>query len=280
MEIKEKTILAERIEEKGLEYWKEEYLSASPFPHIIFDDFLDSEFCKKGADAFPGVQDDGWIHYIHYNEKKHGLNKQELIPGEIQNLIAYFNSDEFVQELSKLTGIENLKADPDLEGGGLHQSEKGGFLNVHADFTVHPHKKNWRRRVNLLLYFNEDWQEDYNGHLELWSTDMKECVQKVLPIFNRCVIFNTDTDSFHGVPEVITCPDNMSRKSLALYYFTEEEKIATARSTNYKARPGDGYKGIFIYLDKFVLSLYSKLKGVLGINDDAISRFLNKFNRR
>ena len=87
-----------------------------------------------------------------------------------------------------------------MEGGGLHQSVHGGFLNIHADFTVHPLHANWRRRVNLLLYFNEDWDPEYGGQLELWSTDIKTRVQVVAPVQNRCVIFTTDPDSFHGHP--------------------------------------------------------------------------------
>ena len=162
----------------------------------------------------------------------------------------------------------------------MHQSQRGGYLNIHADFTVHPHKRQWRRRVNLLIYLNKDWQPEYCGDLELWSRDMKECVQKIRPIFNRCVIFNTDEDSFHGLPDPIQCPEEMTRKSIALYYFTEEKAIPKKRATNYRARPGDGFKSVFIYLDKQLIALYNTIKGILGINDDFISKVLNLFNRK
>ncbi|MEL7118223.1 MAG: 2OG-Fe(II) oxygenase [Bacteroidota bacterium] len=258
------------------------YQDAHPFPYGQFDDFIESWAAKKAMGSFPAVKDNGWIHYLHYNEKKHGLNKMDLIPPFLQEVIKELNSDEFVAALSELTGIPGLKADPDLEGGGLHQSQRGGFLNIHADFTVHPHKKNWRRRVNVLLYLNEGWKDEYNGHLELWTRDMKERAASISPIFNRCVIFNTDEDSFHGLPETIMCPEDMTRKSIALYYFTEEENMIMPkrRATNYKARPGDGIKSYFIYLDKQVLALYSKVKSTLGINDDFVSKVLNIFNRK
>ncbi len=227
-------------------------------------------------EAFPEVEDQGWIHYVHVNEKKHGLNKMDLLPEYIQEVVRHFNSDAFVEQLSILTGIEGLKADPSLEGGGLHQSQRGGYLNIHADFTVHPHKRNWQRRVNLLLYLNEGWQPEYKGDLELWTRDMKECAQKISPVFNRVVIFNTDHDSYHGLPEPIQCPENMTRKSIALYYFTEEKKRPKKRATNYRARPGDGIKSVFIWADKQMVWTYNWLKGVLGINDDLVSSILNR----
>lgn len=263
------------FQEKG-----ENYQAAHPYPYIQFDQFLEVGAAKQAMESFPAVEGPGWINYIHVNENKHGLNKMDRIPTYLQEVIRTLNSDEFVQTLSTLTGIEGLKADPSLEGGGLHQSKRGGYLNIHADFTVHPHKRNWRRRVNLLVYLNEGWQPDYKGDLELWSRDMKNCVQKISPVYNRCVVFNTDEDSFHGLPEPINCPEGMTRKSIALYYFTEEASTPRKRSTNYRARPGDGAKGILIYLDKQAVNIYSALKSKLGINDDFVSKVLGIFKRR
>ena len=270
-----------------LEKWKSAfreyaftYQQANPYPYAQFDNFLEEWAAREAMNAFPQVKSQGWIHYVHVNEKKHGLNKMGLIPGFIQEAIRQLNSDEFVAALSELTGIEGLKADPTLEGGGLHQSQRGGYLNIHADFTVHPHKRTWRRRVNLLVYLNEGWLPEYKGDLELWSRDMKTCVKKISPVFNRCVIFNTDEDSFHGLPDPIECPEDMARKSIALYYFTEEEKAPRARATNYRARPTDGIKALFIWLDKQAVNVYTKLKGALGINDDFVSKVLNWFSRR
>ena len=269
-----------------LEKWSrkfEEYAStyqqAYPYPFGSFDDFLEPEAARAAMNAFPGVKDDGWIHYVHVNEKKHGLNKMDMIPTDIQEVIKVLNSEKFVSALSKLTGIPHLVPDPSLEGGGLHQSKRGGFLNIHADFTVHPHKRNWRRRVNVLVYLNEGWQPEYRGELELWTRDMKQCAQKILPVFNRCAIFNTDEDSFHGLPEPIQCPEDMTRKSIALYYFTEEDSIPRKRASNYRARPEDGGKRVWIWLDKQVVSWYTQLKGWLGIDDKFVSKVLNFLNR-
>lgn len=256
-----------------------DYQKAHPYPFGFFDNFLEPEAARAAMNAFPGVKDDGWIHYVHVNEKKHGLNKMDMIPADLQEVIKALNSDEFVAALSNLTGIPNLKPDPSLEGGGLHQSKRGGFLNIHADFTVHPHKRHWRRRVNVLVYLNENWLPEYRGELELWTRDMKECAQKILPVFNRCAIFNTDEDSFHGLPEPIQCPEGMTRKSIALYYFTEHDAAPPKRATNYRARPEDGSKAIWIWLDKQAISVYNTLKGWLGIDDKFVSKVLNFFSR-
>ena len=169
--------------------------------------------------------------------------------------------------------------DPSLEGGGLHQSTRGGFLNIHADFTVHPHHRNWQRRANLILYLNEDWEASYGGDLELWSTDMKECVEKVSPVANRAVIFTTDATSFHGHPEPMQCPEGVARRSLALYYYSVQEN-PLVRSTEYRSRPGDGARSILIFADKHLLRTYDWMKRHLGLSDQfaaSSSGFVTEF---
>ena len=260
--------------DQKLSQWQAEYASNKPFPHIIIDAFLEEKIAKEALGAFPRVHKQGWIHYVHYNENKHGLNKAQLLAEEFKLLIEELNSKTFLSFLENLTGIKNLLADSELEGGGLHQTLSQGFLNVHADFTVHPHKKMWRRRVNVLIYLNEDWQEKDGGYLELWPKDMRVCVQKILPIFNRCVIFNTDEHSYHGVSKV-SCEAGNTRKSIALYYFTEEKKKPHLIATNYRARPGDN--AFWIWLDKKAVAIYTKLKSWFGLNDDIVSRFLDRF---
>ena len=260
--------------------YAENYQTAEPFPSIHFDNFINVAFAERALQSFPKVKDQGWIHYVHVNEKKHGLNKRDLLPAPVREVIDAFNSDEFVEALSEFTGIPNLVADDMLEGGGLHQSQRGGFLNIHADFTVHPHKANWKRRVNLLLYLNKDWKKEYGGELELWDRQMKQCQTKIAPLFNRVVIFNTDETSYHGLPEPINCPEDMTRKSIALYYFTKEKEKPKLVTTNYQARPSDGSKRFLIYLDKKLIEIYTKVKRRLGLNDDFISSTLNFFSRK
>lgn len=264
--------------EQEVDQLRTTYRVATPFPHIVLDDFLEPAAVKLAMGEFPSLDGGPWISYLHLNERKFGQTDPTTWGPTLQGILNELNSPGFIVFLEGLTGIEHLMADPSLEGGGLHQSTAGGFLNIHADFTVHPQHRDWRRRVNLLLYLNEDWQPEYGGDLELWSTDMKRCERSVPPIGNRVVIFTTDADSFHGHPEPMQCPPGVARRSLALYYFTREDD-PMVRSTEYRARPGDGARSVLIYADKQVLRMYDRVKRRLGISDQAASKFLERLER-
>ncbi|HMJ06001.1 MAG TPA: 2OG-Fe(II) oxygenase, partial [Chthoniobacterales bacterium] len=127
-----------------------------------------------------------------------------------------------------------------FEGGGLHETLRGGHLGVHADFNVHGRLR-VERKLNLLIYLNQDWEDDYGGQLELWDRRMKGCAVRVKPVFGRAVIFNTALDSFHGHPDPLNCPSDRSRRSIATYYYSAPEGGIAAlpkRTTNFRSRPG------------------------------------------
>jgi hypothetical protein len=254
------------------------YQSAKPFPHIVLDNLVDPASIEQAIAEFPHLDGGEWISYLHVNERKFGQTDPESWGPTLQAILAELNSPRFVALLEKLTGIDDLFADESLEGGGLHQSTTGGFLNIHADFTVHPQHADWQRRVNALLYFNHDWLPEFGGDLELWSTDMMRCEETVAPLANRLVVFTTSPDSFHGHPEPMRCPQGMARKSMALYYFSREAN-PLVRSTEYRARPGDGPKAALIYLDKQALRAYDRVKRRLGLSDDFASSMLAKVER-
>ncbi len=251
------------------------YREAKPFPHVVVDNLLPEEWAERAALSFPQPDDKLWIHYIHYNEHKYGMNRADKMPEPIREVIAYFQSGAFVQWLEELTGIQNLLPDKMLEGGGMHQTKRRGFLNIHADFTVHPRKPKWQRRVNLIYYLNKDWTSNWGGNLELWDQTMLNKEVSVSPLFNRAVIFSTSETSYHGHPVPLNCPPDNSRKSLALYYYTEESAPRLI-STNYKARPEDGSKKYLIWLDKQLIGIYTYLKRRTGFSDEKISRILAK----
>jgi hypothetical protein len=259
------------------------YQNAEPYPHIHLENLLDQGAARQLEAEFPAFGSSAWIHYKHYNEDKLGFTKRDQFPENLGRLVDELNSKPFTTWLSRLTGIPNLLADPDLEGGGLHQSQRGGFLNIHADFTVHQHHPNWRRRVNLLLYLNEGWQDEWRGASEVWDRHMTRSMVKVPPLLNHALIFNTDEDSYHGFPEPLDCPDGVARKSVALYYYTAEGKV-NVRSTNYRARPADAKsKAALIWADKKAVSVYSTIKRRLGLSDSFASRalaFLSRFRSK
>lgn len=195
------------------------YRSAEPFPHTIIDNFLDERILRTVLTEFDGMDRTGWHHTERETERKYSTEDFRHFGPVTRNVFSQLNSATFLWFLQEMTGIKGLIADPHLRGGGLHEIKRGGALGVHADFNFYP-RLSLYRRLNLLIYLNENWSEEWGGHLELWDRDGKRCVQRIAPIFNRAVIFDTSNRSYHGHPRPLECPEERSRKSLALYYYT------------------------------------------------------------
>lgn len=220
------------------------YQRAEPFPHAVIDNFLPEDVLLRVLEEFPEPEQADWVVYDNPAEKKL-MGKDETQWGEQTRLLLYqLNSSVVVNFLEALTGIERIIPDPHFWGGGLHQIKRGGFLKVHADFNRHA-KLDVDRRLNLLIYLNRDWKEEYGGHLELWNREMTQCVKKILPVFNRCVVFSTTDFSFHGHPDPVNCPEGQTRKSLALYYYTNgrpPEELSGVHSTLFRPRTGEAFE--------------------------------------
>jgi Rps23 Pro-64 3,4-dihydroxylase Tpa1-like proline 4-hydroxylase len=220
----------------------ESYQQAKPFPHIVIDNFLPEFILDNILTEFPKAGDIDWQKFENKAEKKLANKHERNMGDHTRSLLYQLNSSTFIEFLENLTGIQGIIPDPHFEGGGLHQIEKGGYLKMHVDFNRHT-KLNLDRRLNLLLYLNKDWQEEYGGYLELWDKEITKCEKKILPIFNRLVIFTTTDFTYHGHPEPLTCPEGWTRKSLALYYYSNgrppEEISGKAHSTIFQARPGE-----------------------------------------
>jgi Rps23 Pro-64 3,4-dihydroxylase Tpa1-like proline 4-hydroxylase len=207
-----------------------QYVAAEPFPHIALDGLFDDDALDAVLREFPSREQMKWREFDSTTERKLGyFHETSTISKPVREFLDAMNSFEILLWLEALTGIEGLIPDPYFGGGGLHQIEPGGFLKIHADFNVHP-KLKLDRRLNMLIYLNKDWRDEYGGHLELWDRDMRACRKKILPLFNRTVIFSTTDTSFHGHPHPLAAPEGMSRKSVSLYYYTagrpEEERSA------------------------------------------------------
>ena len=197
-----------------------QYVAAEPFPHIALDGLFDDETLDAVLREFPSREQMKWREFDTPLERKLGYyHETSTISKTVRDFLNEMNSFEMLLWLEALTGIDGLIPDPYFGGGGLHQIEPGGFLKIHADFNVHP-KLKLDRRLNMLIYLNKDWRDEYGGHLELWERDMSACRRKILPLFNRTVIFSTTDTSFHGHPHPLTAPEGMSRKSVSLYYYT------------------------------------------------------------
>src|SRR5262245_4487211 len=189
---------------------RSEWEKAEPFPHIVLDGFLPSDNADQVLEAFDRTNE-GWVFHNHYNERKYCHSKKELMAPALRDLFADFESAQWLRFLEEVTGIPNLISDPTLDGSsGVHKSLPGCYLNVHRESAGHNKHSDWQRQLNLLLYFNKDWKEEWEGELELHDYRTRSCARRITPIFNRMVLFHTNEIAFHGNPKKLRCPEGVA----------------------------------------------------------------------
>jgi hypothetical protein len=196
------------------------YKAGMPWPHLVIDDLFDDFTLNAILEEFDKTTTD-WREYETQYEKKMQLNRDEDFGPVTRAFMHNLNSAPFLRYLSNITGIERLVPDPYFEGGGYHQIPREGKLGVHVDFNWHD-RLGLYRRLNLIIYLNKNWPDEYGGHFQLWDMKKRQCEKKVLPRFNRTAIFGTTPYSFHGHPEPLACPEGVFRRSLALYYYSPD----------------------------------------------------------
>ncbi|MHA7872949.1 MAG: 2OG-Fe(II) oxygenase, partial [Hyphococcus sp.] len=210
---------------------------AEPFPHIVIDDFISPAILDACLEFFPDAPDPDSQTFDRDQERYKTSFNPDFLPGQLRSFFYAMNAQPFISFLENMTGVSGLIPDPYYLGGGFHETKQGGHLSVHADFNLHP-KLKLERRLNLLIYLNKGWKEEYGGALELWDREMKACVRRVAPEFNRCVVFSTNATSYHGHPAPINHPQRRPRRSIALYYYTATwDGTAREFTTQFKKRP-------------------------------------------
>jgi hypothetical protein len=223
---------------------RESYLGNVPFPHLVIDGLfpagLLADVCRETKELRHSV-----AKSFYGSVRKFATNDPQRMGPTTRRLLYDLNSGPFCDFLEALTGIEGILPDPRFEGGGIHEILPGGFLKMHTDFNWNKALK-LDRRINVLIYLNEGWREEWGGCLELWDSKMKTQCAKVSPEFNRTVIFSTTDFSFHGHPDPLRCPEGMSRRSLALYYYSngrprEDVLLGKTTGTDYRERPGEEF---------------------------------------
>jgi len=194
------------------------YATARPFPHAVFHGLFDDATLRACAEEFarPAEMEKQMISGVEFKSSE---SRWERFGPRVHRVISELNSGFACEALEALTGERQLVSDPYLVGGGQHQIGRGGFLGVHTDFNVNE-RTGLFRRLNLLLYLNDGWRNEWEGALELWDRAMTGPVVTVSPAMNTCVVFTTDNTSYHGHPKRLACPPGSTRKSIALYYYT------------------------------------------------------------
>jgi Rps23 Pro-64 3,4-dihydroxylase Tpa1-like proline 4-hydroxylase len=200
-----------------------------PFPHTIIDGFLNNDVLNDVLLNINNLNDkdtnDVYINpYSPFEYNKYAFSRNY---GEyLKYLFMELNSPEFIQYLENITGIKGIITnDIELQGAGIHRIRRGGYLQLHTDFNTYYSGIYGKldRRINLLIYMNPSWKDEYNGSLCICDKQTETCVKKIPPLLNRCVIFNTSNKSIHGHPEVLNTPENICRQSIAVYYYTKNE---------------------------------------------------------
>jgi Rps23 Pro-64 3,4-dihydroxylase Tpa1-like proline 4-hydroxylase len=230
----------------NLELLKRRFASAQPFPHVVIDDFLEPAAAAAIAQSYPTFDQalrDGFAFNFVNEQRKVQITDRSRFPEAVRGLHDAISARSFLDELEKVTGIPRLLADEQLSGGGMHLTGSGGRLDVHVDFNRIEDRQLFRR-LNILVYLNPVWKEEWGGHIELWDRDVKTCHQRCVPALNRCLIFETSDISYHGVAP-ITAPAAMVRQSFAAYYYTREAPPkwdGRSHSTIFRARPDEQFR--------------------------------------
>lgn len=214
---------------------RHQFDAALPFPHVVIPNFFADDTATALEADFPLRPDSSWHHYDNPIEQKYALRDFTGLP-VIQNVFDCLQSPEFVQLMRSVTGIPGLATDPCLHGAGLHAYPRGGKLDIHLDYSLHP-VTGMERRVNLIVYMNREWTYA-GGHLQLFNEKL-EPLQSLAPAFNTAVLFRTSDESYHGLPEPIDCAPDVFRKSVAVYYVSEPRAGVTHRlKAEFFPKPG------------------------------------------
>ena len=204
------------------DFLRSKFETAEPFNHVVIDNFFTDEVARNIFKDMPGYDSDSDAKYDNAIEKKRTVQNWTKFSKNIYTAMTELVSQEFTKNLRHMTNEPELVADFGLHGGGIHLHQSGDYLNVHLDYDIHP-KLDMKRKLNIIIYLNPNWKEEWGGNLGMWSHDSatsqpKELIRSYAPIFNRAIVFDTTQNSWHGVTEGITSPEGEYRKSLALYY--------------------------------------------------------------
>lgn len=215
------------------------FAGASPFRHVVIDDFFEASFAQRLLAQFPGFEQGNFLSEDGRPGSKSTFERVRALGDGYAALDDMIRDDAFLRLLGDITGIDDLRYDPWYLGGGTHENRHEGGLEAHVDFNFHPLER-WQRRLNLIVYLNPGWRDEWGGALELFDDPAAEPRHAIAPVFNRCVIFETHGHSWHGFNRIVL-PDgrrDQSRKSVALYFYTPAaEQAQKTHSTVYVDRP-------------------------------------------
>ncbi len=202
----------------NLQKLNDEFVGTPPFPMIVLDDFLPEELARAMATETHDIPSHEWSEFTRKNSHMQECINMAVCPVARDSFVAHMHSQAGMEWMTKLTGITDLIPDPYLVGAGYSRSYNGDFLGIHTDFNWNESLK-LHRMLSLILYIEPDWQDEYGGDIIFKDFNNKKVIQRIPPKFNRCVIWRHHKRGFHGYPDPITCPADISRKTFRLFYY-------------------------------------------------------------
>lgn len=211
---------------------KRRVLDAEPCAHLVIDDFLHPDVAARAQaeiDRFSGR----WNLRRHHGQRKRVFTRHPDMPPTVREIVTLLHGHEFIRHVEAATGTTALLMDPALDGGGLCEMRTGDFMRPHLDSPAHPARSFWQRRHALFVFLSRDWRTDYGGALTLWRPGGEGEPLHIEPRFNRFVLFADPAGVVHGVSP-IDCPPDAARRSIAVYYYTEQSRAIPLRPTMYR----------------------------------------------
>ena len=256
---------------------RDQFARAQPFRHVVIDQFLNQDFCRQLITDFPVFDTAKARNEMGKVGGKAVVPEIGAISPAYHDFDRLMQSREFLAWMGEVTTIGHLLYDPDYIGGGTHENLHGQDLDAHVDFNYHP-KHPLHRRLNLIVFLNPEWKREWGGCLELqrnpWDPQA-DAAEPIIPLANRCVVFETTEVSWHGFHRIELPEDrrSQSRRSLAVYFYTKErpaEETAPDHSTIYVPRQlPENYRAGYVLQPGDV----EELQILLGRRDEQI-RFL------
>jgi hypothetical protein len=221
------------------------FRSAQPFRHLVVDNFLEPEFCRKLIGQFPAFDSQRALNEFGNVGRKAVVRDLPRVGPPYRDFDRLMRSGEFLSLIGRISGVEHPVYDPDYVGGGTHENLHGQDLDPHVDFNFHPNRP-LHRRLNLIVFLNPEWEQSWGGCLELsdnpWLAADRQRSEAIVPSANRAVLFETTEKSWHGFQQIRLPEDkrHLSRKSIAVYFYSADRpatETAPSHATVYVPRP-------------------------------------------